>query len=530
MNIVALQIPSFSGDLEANAKSLVQATLKAVVAHKADLCVTSAGFLTGLSPSFTFGLKGHDEKVLSALQEAAKALRLSAAVLVGARCEISVPPYHEEAVYLLYGGEVKRICTYTEGFGLLNLDGKELLICLQDGLERAIAKGFDAIQAMIHLESRPFVREAVYEHEAHRRVYAMMLACPCVSVNALGFASGRVYHGNSLVLDNFGVVRGRAPLYKEALFPIFCEFTEGEALIKAPCEPQQEDALELVWEALVFALKDMARTSGDPSFLIGLSGGIDSALVAALAVAAFGAEKVSGLIMPSKWSSEGSETDALLLAKNLGIEAHTVPISDLMHTVDTALPPLFAGKAPDLTEENVQARLRCLLLMAVANKNGYIVLNTGNKSELALGYCTLYGDMVGALGPIGDLYKGDVYALSAWYNAFMGKEIIPRAILEKAPSAELRPGQKDQDSLPPYEVIDTVLSALLEERTLPEHIVKKCAESGKRPEITEKDVQEILRLFTHNAFKHRLAAPCIQLTSCVLGKEAVLPDGFTYTM
>jgi len=517
--IVALQLPSTAGDIAGNSKALVDAVGEAMVAYNADLCLTSAGYLSGLPASFLEGTQGYEATFLATLETMAHRLRLAPAVLVGGTCATFAAPFFEEAVYLLHGGQVQRICTYSEGFGILNLDGQEILVTLRDGLERAIVKGFVGLHALVHLDAYPFIRGAVYARETHLRMYAMMLACPCVSVNALGFAGGRVYHGNSFVVDSFGLVVGRAPLFTRTILPIRCAF-EDEPSIKSPCDPQHTSDMSLFWDALVFGLGDMVRTSPCSSVVIGLSGGMDSALVAALAVSALGKDKVVGVLMPSPWSSQGSLDDAAALADALGIVTHTIYITPLMDSVEASLQAIFHGRARDVTEENIQARLRGLLLMAFANKFGALVLAPGNKSELAMGYCTLYGDMVGALAPIGDVYKTEVYGLASWYNSLMKRQCIPQATFEKAPSAELRPNQVDQDSLPPYEQLDAILQALLEGNTMPEQIVVHGASS--------QIVADVIQRYMANAFKHTAAAPCVQVSSCALAREARLPEPFHY--
>ena len=230
----------------------------------------------------------------------------------------------------------------------------------------------------------------------------------------------------------------------------------------------EDDDTEAAYRALVLGTRDYVRKCGFRKALVGLSGGIDSALVAAIAAEALGAENVIGVGMPSPYSSAGSIDDSQRLAANLGIRFETISISALFAEFNQALAPLFHGMKDDITEENIQPRIRGTLLMALSNKFGALVLTTGNKSEMAVGYCTLYGDMVGALAVIGDLVKTRVYAVCHWLNR--DQEIIPAAILTKPPSAELRPGQMDTDSLPPYEVLDPIVEAYVERYETPERI------------------------------------------------------------
>jgi NAD+ synthetase len=247
---------------------------------------------------------------------------------------------------------------------------------------------------------------------------------------------------------------------------------------------------------------------------VGLSGGIDSALVAAIATEALGAENVIGVGMPSPYSSEGSISDSRQLAANLGIRFETIGISALFAEFTRTLEPLFAGTEPDITEENIQSRSRGVLLMALSNKFGALVLTTGNKSEMAVGYCTLYGDMVGALAVIGDLVKTRVYAVCSWLNR--DQEKIPATILTKPPSAELRPGQMDTDSLPPYEVLDPILEAYVERYETPEQIAR---ERGFPLDL----VQQVVRLVERSEYKRQQAAPVLKVTSKSFGMGRRFP-------
>src|SRR6202012_5100299 len=268
------------------------------------------------------------------------------------------------------------------------------------------------------------------------------------------------------------------------------------------------------YAALVLGTRDYIRKCGFKQALIGLSGGIDSALVAAIAVEALGKENVIGVGMPSPYSSQGSIDDSRTLASNLGIAYETIQIDGIFGQFTDALAPLFQGRAPDVTEENIQSRIRGTLLMALSNKLGALVLTTGNKSEMAVGYCTLYGDMVGALAVIGDLVKTRVYAICRWLNR--EKEVIPHAILEKPPSAELRPGQKDIDSLPPYDVLDPIIEAYVERYETPECIA---SQRGFPLEL----VQQIVRLVERSEYKRQQSAPVLKVTSKSFGMGRRFP-------
>ncbi|MEM6823381.1 MAG: NAD(+) synthase [Verrucomicrobiota bacterium] len=276
-----------------------------------------------------------------------------------------------------------------------------------------------------------------------------------------------------------------------------------------------------MFDALTLGTKDYVRKCGFRDVVLGLSGGIDSALTAAIAVEALGAEHVTGLLMPTEFSSQGSIEDAQKLSETLGIETHLIPIQPAFESLLEQMTPLFKEYQRDVTEENVQARLRGLTLMAVSNKTGKMLLTTGNKSELAAGYCTLYGDMCGGLAVISDLPKTWVYRLSKFLNR--NREVIPWNTIEKPPSAELRPDQKDEDSLPPYDVLDDILDRYV----VGNQTVDQIAEGGHDPQL----VTELIRKVDINEYKRRQAAPGIKVTSKAFGSGRRLPiaQGFRHS-
>ena len=272
---------------------------------------------------------------------------------------------------------------------------------------------------------------------------------------------------------------------------------------------------EEVFSALILGTRDYMRKNGFTKTVIGMSGGIDSALVAVIASEALGRENVTGVTMPSRYSSEGSVTDSEELARNIGIELLEIPIEKAFGAFSDMLSDVFSGQGPDMTEENLQARVRGNILMALSNKFGWLVLTTGNKSEMSVGYCTLYGDMAGGFAVIKDVPKTLVYRLSEYYNKWKGRDIIPRSILTKPPSAELRPGQLDTDSLPPYEVLDPILKAYVEDDLSVGEIV-----SLGFPVRTVKD---IIKMVDRNEYKRRQAPPGIKITARAFGKDRRFP-------
>ncbi|AIY87082.1 MULTISPECIES: NAD+ synthase [unclassified Thermotoga] len=272
---------------------------------------------------------------------------------------------------------------------------------------------------------------------------------------------------------------------------------------------------EEMFRALITGLRDYVKKNGFEKVVIGLSGGMDSSLVAVVATEALGKENVKGVLMPSMYTSKESIEDAQTLAKNLGIETFIIPITDVFHSYLEALKDVFAGREPDITEENLQARIRGNYLMALSNKFGWLVLTTGNKSEMATGYATLYGDMAGGFAVIKDVYKTDVYRIGRWYNSWRGKEIIPENIFVKPPTAELKPGQTDQEKLPPYEVLDEILRLYIEEGLDPEEIASKG--------FDRKTVLDVTEMVRKNEYKRKQAAIGVKISTRAFGKDWRMP-------
>ncbi|MCH2154513.1 MAG: NAD+ synthase [Opitutales bacterium] len=339
--------------------------------------------------------------------------------------------------------------------------------------------------------------------DAAQKARASLVYC-----NAVGGNDELIFDGKSFVVDAQGKLLGSAPAFSEALTVIDTEEpSEDYGHVTAP------DDMEDLLAALTLGLLDYAHKTGFSKALIGLSGGIDSALTAAIAARALGPENVIGISLPSSISSQHSRDDAAALAKNLGIEYHPVPITDLVKSATTALQPLFAGLEADVTEENIQARSRGLLLMAMSNKFRALLLTTGNKSELAVGYCTLYGDMCGGLAVISDVPKTIVFELSRHVNR--EREIIPWNTITKPPSAELRPDQKDEDSLPAYDILDAILERYVESGLSTEEIIA----DGYDTEV----VKDVVRKVDLNEYKRKQAAPGLKVTPLAFGVGRRIP-------
>jgi NAD+ synthase (glutamine-hydrolysing) len=331
-------------------------------------------------------------------------------------------------------------------------------------------------------------------------------AVPVVYVNMIGGNDSLIFDGNSMATNTEGELIHACPAFEESLE--FLNPFEKAEILGLTIHKEEE-----LLNALVLGVKDYIHKTGFSRVHFGLSGGIDSALVAVIAAYALGPENVTAFLLPSKYSSEGSIVDAEALAKNLGITYHTVAINPMVERFDSGLAEVFKGTQEDVTEENIQARIRGTILMAYSNKYASLLLSTGNKSELGVGYCTLYGDMAGAIGVIGDLFKTEVYDLCRYINK--EKEVIPEAIITKPPSAELRPDQKDQDSLPDYDILDKILYEYL--------ILSKTGPEITKDGFDADTVNKVLRLVGFSEYKRRQAAPVLRVSPRAFGTGRRMP-------
>ena len=358
------------------------------------------------------------------------------------------------------------------------------------------------ISVLLNISASPYTIDKRNLRIEMLRAIAMKQRRPVVYVNQVGGDDNLIFDGASMAITADGRVAAQALAFKEDLVLFDTVSGEGEIHEQPPTE------IAYAYEALLTGTADYVRKCAFKKVLVGLSGGIDSAVVASIAVDALGAENVLGVSMPGPFSSAGSKSDAATLAKNLGIRFITLSITDVFEEYKKALAHAFDGRPADVTEENIQARIRGNYLMAISNKFGSMVLSTGNKSELAVGYCTLYGDMAGGLAVISDVPKLMVYELARWINR--DRELIPRSTIEKAPSAELRPDQKDQDSLPPYHVLDRILKAYIEDLRSPQEI-------ADHYDFDLKLVRDIALLVDRNEYKRKQAAPGLKITSRAFG-------------
>ncbi|HEY2467448.1 MAG TPA: NAD+ synthase [Terracidiphilus sp.] len=540
MKIALAQINPTVGDFTGNLEK-IKTTARDAAGQGARLTVFSELAICGYPPADFLEKPSFLARCRNAVEELADATRdLSTAIVVGVALP-AAPDAGKPAVnaaVLLDGGHVlleqhKRLLPFYDVFDeqrYFKPSGPQQVVEL-DGLRLAISicedawndknfwprrlYSFDPLEELmrqnpaihINLSSSPFWHSKREMRRQMLRAISNRDGIPVVMCNQVGGNDSLIFDGSSFAINAYGDLVAQAKSFEEDLV-IFDPFSTA-ALPEPP-----EDETEAAYRALVLGTRDYVRKCGFSKVVIALSGGIDSALVAAIATDALGKENVLGIGMPSPYSSQGSIDDSRALAANLGIPFQLISISDLFHQYTEALDPLFAGTKPGLAEENLQARIRGNLLMAVSNKFGSLVLTTGNKSEMAVGYCTLYGDMVGALAVIGDLIKTRVYAICRWLNR--DREIVPRAILDKPPSAELRPGQKDTDSLPPYEVLDPILEAYVERYESPECIAQK---NGFSLEL----VQQVVRLVERSEYKRQQAAPVLKVTSKSFGMGRRFP-------
>lgn len=365
---------------------------------------------------------------------------------------------------------------------------------------------------IINLSASPYtvgkqkLRESMLNHAVNR------YQIPIIYTNQVGSNDDLIFDGNSVAFNRKGELICRAKSFQEDL--IICEYnSENKDLLPAFINQLSSNENEEIWQALVLGVRDYARKCGFKQAILGLSGGIDSSLVAAIAAEALGKNNVLGVLMPSPYSSNHSITDAEELVKNLGIKSEILPIKEVMKTYDQLLESLFINTEFGIAEENLQSRIRGNLLMALANKFGYLLLSTGNKSEMAVGYCTLYGDMNGGLAVISDVPKTRVFSLCNWLNR--DQEIIPPNVIIKPPSAELKPNQLDQDSLPPYDILDDILEKFINKH----QSAKKIIESGHNLDV----VNKVIKLISRAEFKRKQAPPGLKITDRAFGTGWRMP-------
>jgi len=379
-----------------------------------------------------------------------------------------------------------------------------------DPVQELVARGSDAI---INLSASPFTVGKQMHREAMLSNLARKYQVPFLYVNQVGGNDDLVFDGRSCFFDSSGTLIARGRGFEEDL--VIADLATPSPTPAGNIENDDFTPEAEIWQALTLGTRDYVHKCGFSSVLLGLSGGIDSGIVAAVASQALGPENVLCVLMPSPYTSPASLEDALLLAHNLGAKTITISINEIMQSYDAKLAGPFSGLPADVTEENIQARIRGNLLMALSNKYGSILLTTGNKSELAVGYCTIYGDMSGGLAVISDVPKTFVYRLAEWLNSATGREIIPVRIMKKAPTAELRLGQTDQDNLPPYVVLDAILERYIEQHQSEEELLAQGFDAST--------VARVLCLVKNAEFKRRQAAPGLKVTDRAFGSGWRMP-------
>ncbi|MGK7888840.1 MAG: NAD+ synthase [Leptolyngbyaceae cyanobacterium] len=569
MKIAIAQLNPTIGDVAGNARHILAAAQQAAAAG-ARLMLTPELSIAGYPPRDLLMRPGFIDDMAGAIAQLAVSLPPDLAVLVGTA---ERNPHAAQkggkslfnSIVLLAEGKVqqsfhKRLLPTYDVFdderyfqpdpqagdqhNLFTLDGLTIGVTICEDLwndeefwgQRSYAQNpladlaDQTVDLIVNLSGSPYyigkqrVREAMLSHGAKR------YQIPILYVNQVGGNDDLMFDGNSVGFNRQGELIDRAPAFQSALQLV--EWAESQQdLIRGAIAPAPVcDEAEL-WNALVMGVQDYARKCGFSTAVLGLSGGIDSALVAAIATAALGPTKVLAILMPSPYSSGHSVSDALELANNLGISTHQLAIGELMQGYDHTLDALFAGTEFGVAEENLQSRIRGNLLMAIANKFGHLLLSTGNKSEMAVGYCTLYGDMNGGLAVIADVPKTRVYSLCQWLNqpdqlatAIPQRpdtlEIIPTHIITKPPSAELKPDQVDQDSLPSYEILDDILERLVNFHQAPATLIN----GGHDAET----VSKVVRLVKRAEFKRRQAPPGLKVTDRAFGTGWRMPIAARY--
>ncbi len=528
--VVMAQLNFLVGDIAGNVDKIVTAAVEARDRLQADLIVFPELTLTGYPPEDLLLRPGFTRQVDPALQRLCREIH-GVATVVG--CPLSTPEGLRNAAVVINHGKIqaryfkqwlpnysvfdeKRYFVPGEEAAVVEIAGVRVgvTICEDVWLPGPVAQAANVgAQVLVNLNASPY-----HVGKGKQRLTALQhRVCegriPIVYVNLVGGQDELVFDGGSLVVGADGVLMQHAPFFTEGLYPVDFQ-TSAQKATPVPGEvAAEQETEEGIYQALVLAVRDYVNKNGFPGAVLGLSGGVDSALTLAIAVDALGPERVEAVLMPSRYTADMSNTDAEQEARVLGVKYHLMPIEPAFQSFLEILQPVLAGRAPDATEENLQARCRGVLLMAISNKTGKLVLTTGNKSETAVGYSTLYGDMAGGFAPIKDVLKTMVYRLAVWRNR--RSPVIPQRVIDRPPSAELRPDQTDQDSLPPYEVLDAILHGYVEE----DRSVEELINAGFDPKLVER----VARLVIMNEYKRRQAAPGVRITPRAFGRDRRYP-------
>ena len=526
LRIALAQLNLFVGDVGGNTQRVIDTAAEARDRLKADLVLFPELALSGYPPEDLLFHKGMRRQVAAAMERVRNEVS-GVAVMVG------YPDYTDDAIYnaaaLIRDGKVlanyhkqelpnysvfdeKRYFKPGSESRIVELQGIRvgLLIC-EDVWEPIPARAAcDAgAQLLVVINGSPYSLQYQRRREDMVRARIKDTGLPIVYVNMLGGQDELIFDGGSFVMNAAGEIVQRAAPFKETLYAIDVDLIDGKA-VPRPGHIEPELSKEAsVYNALVLGVHDYVSKHRFPGVVLGLSGGIDSALTLAIAVDALGADRVRVVMMPSRYTSQMSIDDAAEQARTLGVGHDVISIEGMFEAALGALKEVFTGRAPDTTEENIQARCRGLLLMAISNKTGRMVLTTGNKSEMAVGYATLYGDMAGGFAPIKDCSKMLVYRLAHYRNSIA--QVIPPRVIERAPSAELRHDQKDSDSLPPYEVLDAILELFIEDNLSVDEISSRGFDRAT--------VGRVLEMVKRNEYKRRQAPPGVRISDRAFGRD-----------
>jgi NAD+ synthase (glutamine-hydrolysing) len=523
------QLNLLVGDLACNARRVIAAAERSRDELGADLVVFPELTLSGYPPEDLLLRPGFQLRALEALEQVRRAVRGIDVVLglphhtrdglfntaVWLRDGEVIGRYHKQHLPNYSVFDEKRYFAVGDAPCVVEIKGVAVGVTVCEDIwspapaAQAAAAG---ARLLVNINASPFHLGKGREREAAVRQRVAESGLPTVYVNLVGGQDELVFDGESFVMDAAGQVTQRAPAFVEGLFPVAFDLDDGVWPVAAErSEPLAEAAS--AYQALVLGTRDYVQKNGFAGVVIGLSGGIDSALTLAIAVDALGADRVAGVSMPSRYTADMSIDDALAEAEVLGITCHVVPIEPVFDSFLASLGPIFAGAPADVTEENLQARCRGVLLMAISNKQRRIVLTTGNKSEMAVGYATLYGDMAGGFDVLKDVPKTLVYQLAAYRNGIA--PVIPQRVIDRPPSAELAPDQKDTDSLPDYDVLDPILERYVER--------DQCADEIAAEGYDRATVERVIGLVDRNEYKRRQAPPGVRITRRAFGRDRRYP-------
>ena len=539
LTIVMAQLNLMVGDIRGNARTIIDVARQAIAAHQAHIIVFPELSLTAYPPEDLLLRPDIGRRVDEALLEILDA-KLPAWLVIGlphssngrlynALCVVHegslIATYHKQCLPNYQVFDEQRYFSAGDQPCVVNIENLPVAFTICEDLWDArptLQAAQAGAQLLININASPFHVGKLAQRRDLLSRRARESGMPIVYVNQVGGQDELVFDGNSMVADTDGSVRNCGPAFEEALIPVQVAVTEGVARLimqDVPLDKAPESAEQACYQAMVLGLRDYVRKNRFSSVLLGLSGGIDSALTLAVAVDALGADNVTAVMMPFEYTSDLSLTLASEQAEQLGVRYEVIPIVDTYRAFATALTDEFAGLPADLTEQNIQARCRGVMLMAISNKKGSLVLTTGNKSEIAVGYCTLYGDMAGGFGVLKDASKTRVYQLAEYRNkialAAGGLPVIPVGVIKRPPSAELALDQRDDDNLPPYDRLDEMLAMYVEQDNSAANIIA----SG----FDRDEVLRVVRLVDINEYKRRQAPPGVRLTERAFGRDRRYP-------